>query len=233
MTNTIREIVCARIKNLINSSEALDSLPHATTRGELREDLLVEFLGELIPSHLHIKKGLICNSEGKTTSQTDFIIYDPEILPNITLSGHVGVVPIESVYLQAEIKSTIDTKTLTQVSKQVEALHQLNIAHRSSMSTVNNIIVSTIVIGYSCNVAEETLKEWLSKSNEMPNLVAICILKEAKTLLRIGQNEVKVVKPKQGDPYYSVFVFLQKLYGLLVDIKKGRNDFEADWGQYL
>ena len=233
MTNAIREIVCTRIKNLINSSEALDSLPHATTRGELREDLLVEFLGELIPSHLHIKKGLICNSEGKTTSQTDFIIYDPEILPNITLSGHIGVVPIESVYLQAEIKSTIDTKTLTQVSKQVEALHQLNIAHRSSMSTVNNIIVSTIVIGYSSNVAEETLKEWLSKSNEMPNLVAICILKEAKTLLRTGQNKVTVVMPKQDDPYFSVFAFLQKLYGLLVDIKKSRNDFEADWGQYL
>ncbi len=233
MTNAIREIICARTTNLLKNSEALENIPHDTTRGELREDLLVEFLKELIPSHLHIKKGLICDSQGNTTKQTDFIVYDPAILPNITLSGNIGVVPIEAAYLQAEIKSTIETKTLKQVFEQIKDLHQLKIAHCSSIESINGIIVPTIVIGYSCNVAETTLKEWLSKSTEMPNLVAICIIKEPKTFLRIGPSKVQVIKSSEDDPFLSILRFLHKLYEIFNNIKKARGNFEADWSQYL
>lgn len=172
---------------------------------------------------------MICDSLGNSTQQTDFIVYDPALLPAITMSGNVGVIPIEAVHLQAEIKFTITTETLRQVHQQVATLYKLRIAHHGPRKSVKEIIIPTIVLEYSCKVAKNTLKDWLSASKERPNLVAVCVLGQY-SLLRVGPDKVNIIDASDTDP---TFTFLHKLYETLADVAESRRNFRADWTQYL
>ncbi len=232
MTNPIREIIRARLCALQTSSEALEHITHDGTRGEVREDYLVDFFADLIPSHLRIKKGLICDSCGNSTKQTDFIVYDPAILPSVALSGNVGAIPIESVFLQAEIKSIINTDHLKQVNAQIKALHELKIAHHGSKQEADKIIIPTVLLGYNSKVAIDTLKSWLEDSQARPNLVAICVIGE-HSLFRTGPEEVKIVQASRSDSFEPTLQFIHRLYDTLQDVAKSRSAFVADWGKYI
>jgi len=232
MTNPIREMIRARLLALQTSSEALEYISHDGTRGELREDYLVKFFADVIPSHLRIKKGLICDSRGNSTKQTDFIVHDPAILPSVTLSHNVGAIPIESVFMQAEIKSVIETKHLDQVAAQIKALHQLQIAHRGPESEASRIIVPTVLLGYSSKVAVETLKDWLADSENRPNLVAVCVVGKY-SLFRTGAKHVTIARADKSDTLEPTLQFVHKLYDTLQDLATSRSTFVADWGQYL
>lgn len=229
MKNQIRKVISARIENLTRISDAIGGISHSTTKGDVRENLLIDFFCELIPSQLSIKKGIICDSSGNSTKQTDFIVYDPAMLPTITLSGNIGLIPVEAACLQAEIKSLVSTKTVEQVDSQIEALRKLDPFF--SGGNLNDFMVPTVVFGYSCDVAKSTLIDWLKRHCEKKsNLVAVCII-NAYSLLLVGPGKVKCVDSDDSDSPTMSFIWM--LYEALKDVTEKRGNLRPDWKQYL
>lgn len=228
-TNPIREIVKARVLSLLGLSNALEHVSHDTTRGDIREDYLIQFFADLVPSQLKIKKGLICDSLGNSSKQTDFIVYDPTVLPIADLSANVGIIPVEAVFLQAEIKSTITTSTIKQVDEQLSRLSSLRFA--TDEKTAQQCVVPTVVLGYSNKVGKSRLCHWIQESDPALNLVALCVINKF-CILRVGKTDVKLVE-SDTDKLEPTLRFLCSVYDVLRDIADMRGQLTAEWKQYL
>src|SRR5690625_4256704 len=123
----IQVLIQSEIESLLAKSKGYQTIEHNTTKGNLRETLLIEFFKKLIPPSLSISSGFICDCYGKISNQTDFIVYDKSILPSIFLDKNISMILCELVYLQVEIKTTcikkeLKKKKITKYIKRVNCL---------------------------------------------------------------------------------------------------------------
>jgi hypothetical protein len=108
MTNAIRSLINSRIKALLAQSDGLANVPHNLTKGELREQLLLDFFSDILPTRYTICSGFVVDSQGHETPQIDFIVAETLDIPRLVLHGAVSLVPFEALRAIVEIKSTIE-----------------------------------------------------------------------------------------------------------------------------
>ncbi len=83
---------------------------HPTGVGDAREDLVRDYLREILPPRFSIDRGKIFDSQGNLSREFDVIISESfDISPAMTLANR-RIVPIESVYGVIEIKSKLNKK---------------------------------------------------------------------------------------------------------------------------
>src|SRR5690625_6833477 len=88
----IQVLIQSEIESLLAKPKGYQTIEHNTTKGNLRETLLIEFFKKLIPPSLSISSGFICDCYGKISNQTDFIVYDKSILPSIFLDKNISMI---------------------------------------------------------------------------------------------------------------------------------------------
>src|SRR5690625_5765269 len=186
----IQVLIQSEIESLLAKSKGYQTIEHNTTKGNLRETLLIEFFKKLIPPSLSISSGFICDCYGKISNQTDFIVYDKSILPSIFLDKNISMILCESVYLTAEIKTTLRKKDLKQISETREKLNTLKLANNPNLPPIDDFKIPTTIIAFENKVSEKALIEWINKEN---NIVSICII-DKLTLSRINNGEIKLIK---------------------------------------
>ena len=72
----------------------------------------VQLIKGVIPEKYKITKGIIQDSKGAQSNETDLIIYNPEILPSILFGNSLSFVPAEAVDYTFEIKSRLNAKEI-------------------------------------------------------------------------------------------------------------------------
>lgn len=223
--NPIQKLIQSEINCLIEKSNGYQAINHNSTKGSLREALLIDFFKKLIPSNLSISSGLICDSLGKSSTQTDFIIYDSQALPNLILDKDLSMIPVESVFLTAEIKSILRTKDLDQVEKSRASLIDLKLA---TSRTGQNFKIPTVVIAFDNEVSQQTLKNWMEKQNDVASICIInnfCLCKTKKG--------IETFSPDSSLPeHWETLNFSMLLFNYLTEIIKSRI-LNPLWGAYL
>ncbi len=118
MRNYISEIINSKIDFLKSSYSANKLVQHQGVKGNLNEILLLELIQNVIPNKYKFANGIIQDSKGFQSNESDIIIYNNDILPAILFGGDFGFVPSESVEYIFEVKSTLNsTEMKSTISK--------------------------------------------------------------------------------------------------------------------
>ena len=80
---------------------------HQGIKGGLNESELSDLIRDVIPKRYKFSKGIIENSRGEQSNETDVLIYDDEILPSY-MKNELTFVPVEAVKYNFEVKSTLN-----------------------------------------------------------------------------------------------------------------------------
>ncbi len=169
----IKDYSTSLVKALFEKVKSIQKLNHKLTKGELRElflnDLLVNFLTE----QFGVGTGVVIDSYGNESKQTDLIIYDKRILPAIIKNSNLGTYPIESVLAVIEVKSILGKKELIKTNS--------NFAHLETKLKFNEkfdkngLSIIKCIIGFNKRAISEINKDddtWLKINAKHIN--AIC-----------------------------------------------------------
>ncbi|WGK56345.1 DUF6602 domain-containing protein [Pantoea sp. SS70] len=107
----ISEKISSRIKTLKQEFAVNKNVEHQGVKGGLNEVELIKIIKDVIPRKYEISRGIIENSRGEQSNESDVIIYDNEILPPY-INNDLAFVPIEAVRYNIEVKSTLTAKEL-------------------------------------------------------------------------------------------------------------------------
>ncbi|MEH0739966.1 hypothetical protein H4F05_00470 [Vibrio cholerae] len=100
-----------KITSLKNEFEVNKDIVHQGVKGGLNENELSDLIGSVIPKRYRLTKGIIENSTGEQSNETDILIYDDEILPSY-MRDDLIFVPVEAVRYNFEVKSTLNSTEL-------------------------------------------------------------------------------------------------------------------------
>jgi hypothetical protein len=94
------------------NGEVAGGTGHAATTGHLREIVFDTFLRPHLPSHLHIRSGIIIDSEGNRSAQQDCVLIDSSFPVVSVGSEREALLLAESAVATIEIKSFLSTSEL-------------------------------------------------------------------------------------------------------------------------
>lgn len=164
-------------------------IQHNGDKGENREEILIEFLKNHLPSRYGITKGEVITQKGERSHAIDIIIYDAVNCP-VLYAGKTSILPIEGVYGIIEVKSTLSKPEFVDAASKIESFKKLAprdlgiIANRDAVTLHRASRPFGIVMGYqlSKNSLNSLKENWQEQShkvydvNYFTNLV--CVLGE-------------------------------------------------------
>ena len=116
----LRKAIIAAAENMVKLYELSGGVSHDGEKGAFREFFMAELIRPCVPKHFGVGSGVVVDTDGHQSRQSDIIIYDHRLMPPILLSGDRGVFPIDSVLVVIEVKSTLkssDYKTLVDAGR--------------------------------------------------------------------------------------------------------------------
>lgn len=106
-----------KIDSLRGEFEINKNVIHQGIKGGLNENGILSLIRDVIPQKFKLTKGIVENSKGEQSNETDILIYNDEILPPY-IKEDLTFVPVEAVKYIFEVKSTLNSKELkTTISK--------------------------------------------------------------------------------------------------------------------
>lgn len=222
--NPIRKIVQAQIDNIIQLSDLAGNVEHNPSVGELRESYLIDFFRKLVPSSVELTSGFITDFTGNISPQIDLIVTLKTSLPLFSMKEGLAIVPIESALLVAEIKSTLETKSMEQVKNQNIRIATMKLFGEMGKQ---NFIVPSIILAYDSKVNNDTLKKWMEENG---NTVACCVLKKDTF---VKDEKIKVFENcAYGIKHHGVLSFVATFHKMLEYLIDNR-DFKPNLDSYL
>lgn len=82
-------------------------IPHAVTKGTENELALARVIEKLVPPHIGVGSGIIFDHEGTASSQTDVVLYDKGVQPQLLAQTNQVMFPIETVKMAIEVKTSL------------------------------------------------------------------------------------------------------------------------------
>jgi len=231
--NPIQNIVVSRLKGLISQYELAEAIEHLPTRGQLREKYLIDFFKDVIPQRFNLDSGIICDAEGESSRQLDFIVSDDTFLPAMALHDGVSLVPIESAIMSAEIKTTLTKDSLEQVEAQNNSIEKLQYTNRKfegePSSNSESVLFPSAILAFNSKVNRDTLIDWMNRN---PRTIAICVINQF-SILNLGKDNIEVIVKENGHPdFWETLVFVGKLYHALEEVSS-RRTIRPNWDLYM
>ncbi|MBN1362491.1 MAG: hypothetical protein JW993_17980 [Sedimentisphaerales bacterium] len=123
----ITKSATSMVRDLVEQAENLRHLRKngRLHQGELKELFVERVLRRFLPTQLNIGTGIVVNTKGSVSLQTDIVIYDNRILPPFIQEQHLGIYPVESVIGAIEVKTTLTEGRLAKVSEATAKLNQV------------------------------------------------------------------------------------------------------------
>ena len=97
MNELYRDMVIAGIRRALNESDAADSYDNEVLKGRAREIFVSNLLRPYLNPDMGICTGIVIDSEGGHSRQTDVIVFDRNVIPPSMLHESEGIIPYESV----------------------------------------------------------------------------------------------------------------------------------------
>jgi hypothetical protein len=124
-----RDLILSRVQAAIGAARAARGISHNGLLGEIREILLRELFRPLLPADIGVGHGQIISHTGRTSRQTDVVLYDRRILPPILFQESSGLFPVESVLQTVEVKSQLTSTELRSSHDAASDLLQFDYLH--------------------------------------------------------------------------------------------------------
>lgn len=224
--NQIQHVIHSQIQSLVALSRAAEAMSHSTTTGRLRESYLTMFLKELLPHGVTATSGVLCDCLGRTSRQLDLVLTLDSSLPVISMQDGIALIPVDSVLLAIEIKSTLNTCTLTHVEKQNASIQELNVSNE--VPGGEKFIIPTMVVAMEeSKLSCDTVSDWIQRT---ANTVACCVI--GKYFIKKEEPYPMRVESAGDGAFNETLAFVACLYHALLYLKGIRN-FEPNWVQYL
>lgn len=94
--------------------------------GDSREDALVHFLRDRLPSRFAVVSGEVVDMNGNQSGQTDIIIYDSDLTAPLLAHGKGNVLlPAEALLATVEVKSKVTAGEITKSVNGIKKIHAL------------------------------------------------------------------------------------------------------------
>ena len=98
---------------------------HKGDRGEFRERIIADFLRPFLPKCYGLGSGAAFSADGSGSKQLDVVIYD-DVFSNVLFRDKDNsLFPCESIFGVIEVKSTLDSRELTNAIENIKSLHVL------------------------------------------------------------------------------------------------------------
>jgi len=150
-------IKAASKKMAIDFEEISSQIQHRGVKGDVREDILKEFLKKYLPEKYGIAKGLVIDVNGKQSKQQDILIYDKSITPVFFLSQSETILPIESVLSIIEVKSVLNKKQLIEALENIKSVKELEKNYLNKKST--NIYPFGFIFCYTSSIQLDDIRK--------------------------------------------------------------------------
>lgn len=157
-------------------------IKHNGVKGSAREDLLKDYLRDLLPNKYSISSGIIIDFNQNQSKQQDFIIHDAFNCPSFFKTDSNTILPIESIYATIEIKSTLNYDTLKQSVENIESVRKLHkLPNRNIISNdYNEQYPLGFVFAYSSDYSLEQIQMKLFELNKSVDgrhqISIVCVL---------------------------------------------------------
>lgn len=122
LKNCLVDVEKAFVQKLIVNTRAVT---HSGSLGDANEDAWIDLLRDYLPSRYQVAKAFAIDHTGKTTDQTDCLIYDAHFTPALFGTKGSLYVPVEAVHAALEIKPTVNSQNLKYAGKKVASLRRL------------------------------------------------------------------------------------------------------------
>lgn len=111
-SNYLRRAIEALSRRLQASLGATSPLSDSLSKGELREEAVVEAFRPHVPTRYDLIKGVIVNSSGEESDPQDVVLLDSAFLPAILGTRQNRIVPVEGVVGSIQLKSIATTQAI-------------------------------------------------------------------------------------------------------------------------
>lgn len=144
----------------IDYQEVTSHIDHMGLRGSARENIIREYIKQLLPKRFAVGSGIITDAQGTQSRQQDFIIYDAFNSPSfLQMDSLSTVLPIESVYSTIEVKSCLTKAELEKCITNYKSVKDLVLSpfvSEFSPSRIYNQICG-YVFSYTSDASLETV----------------------------------------------------------------------------
>jgi hypothetical protein len=144
-------------------------VPHHGERGRANELTLFQLLESLLPSNISIGSGIIFDSFGNASGQTDLILYDASSQPRFLAQTTQFLYPVETVLAAIEVKTTLDEEELGKASSSRQRL-------RSLRSSNGSLPPPFYLMAYAAGHLPETMTKKLGEIQVSDRPDYLCIL---------------------------------------------------------
>lgn len=97
---------------------------HAVLRGSHREQILRDFLEDILPSRYEIGQGMVYDSLGHASKEAEIVIWDALNYPRLPARGHV-LFFAESVHCVLDVKSIWSSDEMEDIFRKTRAIREL------------------------------------------------------------------------------------------------------------
>ncbi|EMK3515951.1 hypothetical protein V8095_003609 [Vibrio parahaemolyticus] len=152
----------ATLKNEFNVNKKIE---HQGIKGGFNENELSLLLKGVIPRRYEITKGIIENSIGEQSNETDLIIYDDEILPPY-IKDDLSFIPVESVKYAIEVKSCLNSTELKSTIKKFKQFGNIGGT------------APTVLFAYSSDIDGNEIVRYYKNDNDFmvsPKISVLCV----------------------------------------------------------
>jgi hypothetical protein len=107
LSNPYRALFENRVRTALDGCNASGGFRHKGLKGRAREIFIEEMLPPTLAPSIKACTGVVVDSSGNQSAQTDIIVYDRAIAPPALIGKEDGAIPCESVLVAVEIKSKL------------------------------------------------------------------------------------------------------------------------------
>ena len=133
----VDEVVKSLNREILEKLSRTRIIKHPGENGKAREQIISDYLSNILPKCVRIGTGFIIDSAGEISRQIDVLIYRDDYHPVITV-GTINYYMAESVVAVIEIKASIkNTKTLADAIENIKSAKKLDRTNKG-----NNYIIS-------------------------------------------------------------------------------------------
>ncbi|MFD5216938.1 DUF6602 domain-containing protein [Streptomyces tendae] len=177
--------VARRLQEEVDTFNKL--IGHAGEQGKENELSLVRLMQNLLPTSVGVGSGMVIDSFGGISKQTDIIIYSSADQPSILAQTTQAIYPVENVLMTIEVKTTLDEEEINDCAEKHKKQSELRPANGKPAP-------SMMVLAYNAEGMLSTVAKQLRavSSDALPEALCVVnpgILATADSLLSGQSNE--------------------------------------------
>lgn len=159
--------VARRLQEEVDTFNKL--IGHAGEQGRENELSLVRLMENLLPASVGVGSGMIIDSFGGVSKQTDIIIFSSASQPSILAQTTQAIYPVENVLMTIEVKTTLDEDELADCAAKAVKQRELRSATGADAPPM-------MVLAYNAASMLSTVADQLRKIEEAGRADTLCVV---------------------------------------------------------